>query len=152
MRENLRNVPVILLLPVSVPHASLPVDRELEMQRSGRKSAVTVRSFCLVSALRSCRSVRQKRGKLPAEFTIPRFRSPVSAHYPEPVESLQVILRDAQFHTDLYIREIFPKVLFPDNIISAHGAHGVKDGSLSGIILSYQYKRIFNITDMHILN
>ena len=155
VRKYLRNILVILLMAVAVPDAAFAISDKLKAQRS--LSCRLRRSFRFhgswhITTIRRCFCIGFIRRQFPAEIPVPCLISAVSTDQTEPVEPSQIICRDLKLHPDLHIRKILPEILFFYNIVSAHCPHGVKDSSLSGVILSDQYKGIFNTIDMHIFN
>ena len=129
VRENPRNITVVLSMSVAVADPSFPVDRIFK----GKLPVL-------------------KRRELFAEIPVPRFVSPVGADYPVFVKPLQIRLRDLQRDHDLYIGKILLKILLTDFIVASHCADGVQHRSLPRVIFSHQDQCIFNPADMHVFD
>ena len=132
MGKDLWNVAVVFLISVTVTDPSLPVDGKLKSQHTAGLFS------------------RFKRGQFPAEIPVPRLVSAVGADQPESVKPFQILIRNLKHCLNFHIREIFPEVLFLHSIVPAHGPHSVQDSCFARVVFSHQYKRIFNVPDMHV--
>ena len=132
MWKDLWNIAVVLLMPVTVADPSLPVNGKFKSQRAAGLFS------------------RFIGGQLPAEIPVPCLVSAVGADQPESVKPLQIFICNLKDSLNFHIREILPEVLFLYSIVPAHGPHSVQDSRFARVVFSHQYKRIFNVPDMHV--
>ena len=132
MGKDLWDVAVVLLISVTVADPSLPVNGKFKSQ-------------CAAGLFS-----RFIGGQLPAEIPVPCLISAVGADQSESVKPLQVFICNLKDSLNFHIREILPEVLFLHNIVPAHGPHSVQDSCFARVVFSHQYKRIFNVPDMHV--